>query len=139
FRHVRRLLRKQGNRLVLLLEDITNFQGVDEALFDVLITDSAMVPDECDLVSIVGVTPGYLRENIRGRGNYLQRFTHHVRLSEPASGGGYQSVRGLQAPESQVRFASRYLNAVRLGVETVKEHGDKVPNACDPCPERPTC
>jgi len=59
FRRLRRKLREEGRKLVLLLEDVTSFQGVDNLLIDVLVTDSQTRPDECDLISVVGLTPDY--------------------------------------------------------------------------------
>jgi hypothetical protein len=139
FRQVRRDLLTANKRLILFLEDITNFQGVDEALLDVLIADARLSGDECDIVSIVGVTPGYVRDNIRGRGNYIDRFTHHIRLSQGAATGGYEQSTVLESPEAQLRFASRYMNAVRLGPDVVRRDGDLVQNACPTCPQRPGC
>lgn len=136
FRRVRRKLRTEGRRLVLLLEDITSFQGVDNQLVDVLVTDSQTRADECDLISVVGLTPYYFAQFIQGRGNIFARITHGVRLGRGEH--GFESVTSLATPDSQVRFAAKYLNAVRLGIERLQD-GSRVPNACEDCPVAAPC
>src|SRR5262249_47397513 len=64
FRQVREALAPRKQRLVLLLEDITSWEGIDEALIDVLVTNAstrseADQADMCPLISVVGVTPAF--------------------------------------------------------------------------------
>jgi hypothetical protein len=136
FRRLRRRLRDENRRLVLLLEDITSFQGVDNLLIDVLVTDSQTRPDECDLISVVGLTPSYFEKFIGGLGNIVARVTHMIRLGR--GDHGFETVTSLETNESQVRFTAKYLNAVRLGITGLKD-GSNVPNACDGCPDQEPC
>lgn len=139
FRKLRRTLRQRNRRLVLMLEDITNFQGIDNALIDVLITDARITTDESPLISVVGVTPQYLDEVIRGRGNYLQRFTHHLKLTARAQNGRFEYVTALSSPDEQLSFAAKYLNAVRVGAENLILAEGRPRNACAECPVRVEC
>jgi hypothetical protein len=136
FRRLRRRLRDENRRLVLLLEDITSFQGVDNLLIDVLVTDSQTRPDECDLISVVGLTPSYFEKFIGGLGNIVARVTHMIRLGRGEH--GFETVTSLETNESQVRFTAKYLNAVRLGITGIKD-GTNVPNSCDGCPDQEPC
>ena len=135
FRRLRRKLRTENRRLVLLLEDITSFQGVDNLLIDVLITDSQTRQDECDLVSVVGLTPSYFEKFIGGLGNIVARITHMIRLSREDH--GFERITSLSG-DTSVKFVAKYLNAVRLGVDRLG-NGTQVANACENCPDRPAC
>lgn len=135
FRRLRRKLREENRRLVLLLEDITSFQGVDNLLIDVLVTDSQTRQDECDLISVVGLTPSYFDKFIGGLGNIVARVTHMIRLSREDH--GFEKMASLDT-DSSVRFVAKYLNAVRLGVDRLRD-GSNVPNACENCPDQAAC
>jgi hypothetical protein len=135
FRRLRRKLREENRRLVLLLEDITSFQGVDNLLIDVLVTDSQTRQDECDLISVVGLTPSYFDKFIGGLGNIVARVTHMIRLS--LDDHGFEKMASLGG-DSSVRFVAKYLNAVRLGVDRLRD-GSNVPNACEGCPDQAAC
>jgi hypothetical protein len=141
FLRLRRELRDR--RLVLLLEDITAWEGVDRQLIDVLVTnvETRQEQDLCPMVSVVGVTPAYF-QNKSFQANYFQRITHHVQLGNPSSTQVYQEVSALQTQESQIAFAARYLRATRVGVERLTEWNggpDPVPNPCESCLHRETC
>jgi hypothetical protein len=133
----------KNRRLELLLEDITSWEGVDNQLIDVLVTNVAtrQESDLCPMISVVGITPHYFSE--KGfQANYRQRITHHVRLGEEHGGSQYQDVAGLRSPEDQVTFAATYLRAIRAGVERLEKWDsdqDPVPNRCDTCAYRPSC
>src|SRR3546814_16636147 len=79
FRQVRQALAVRGQRLVLLLEDITSWEGIDDSLIDVLVTNAGTRDDMCPLISVVGVTPAYYQKL---HGNYRGRITHELRLGE---------------------------------------------------------
>ena len=141
FLRLRRELRDR--RLVLLLEDITAWEGVDRQLIDVLVTnvETRQEQDLCPMVSVVGVTPAYF-QNKSFQANYFQRITHHIRLGTPSSTQVYQEVSALQTPESQIAFAARYLRATRVGVQRLTEWSggpDPVPNPCKSCIHREPC
>lgn len=140
FRTLRRGLAEQGKRLVLLLEDITNFQGVDDRLLDAVLIDRSDTIDAdmggaplCDLVSIVGVTPDYLKTKLRQRTNYWQRVTQHIKLDGQSS-----VLRQEGAPE---KFAARYIRAIRAGEDGLEGASSPkdVPNVCTSCPHKVTC
>src|SRR3546814_5966165 len=51
FRQVRQALAVRGQRLVLLLADITSWEGIDDSLIDVLVTNAGTRDDMCPLRS----------------------------------------------------------------------------------------
>jgi hypothetical protein len=137
FRALRQRLHREGRRLVLLLEDVTNFQGVDEKLIDALVFNADTQTDDtcCDLISVLGVTPDYYRRYIGTKSNYAQRITQHVRL-QSGSDADQGALHG-----AAVSFAGRYLRAVRAGQEHLTGfNGDgEVFNRCDECEHRGAC
>lgn len=147
FRKVRQRLALQKRRLVLLLEDITSFEGVDDSLIDVLVDDAATQTDGrgadvCALISVVGITPHY-RERLQG--NYRQRITHELRLGDQKE-DGLQDVALLRDEGTRLEFILRYLSAIRAGVgalETWSERsgsaGSDLPNVCTTCSRRAEC
>jgi hypothetical protein len=146
FQSVRQKLDQSGQRLVLLLEDITSFQGVDDSLIDVLVDDkgtqvSAAGGAICPIISVVGVTPKYYGDL---QGNYRQRATHEVFLGEDS--GGLQDVALLRERSKRERFVVRYLSAVRSGEQALQTwmlEGETdqqpPPNACSSCAIRSRC
>ncbi len=149
FRKIRQELQRRGQRLVLLLEDITSWEGLDNSLIDVLVFNAEASggeaeADVCPLISVVGLTPSYFEGPLR-QGNYRQRITHEVHLGH--STGGLQDVAALRDPAERTAFAARYLAAVRAGIPALGAWREDVrdmpalppPNACDACPKRPTC
>ena len=143
FREVRRALRLKGLRLVLLLEDITSWEGLDDSLIDVLTTnvdtrgDDEDGRDQCDLVSVVGLTPDYYQTDLRT--NYQDRITHQVSLGQGEH--GLQDVAMMRDPGDRLRFVGRYLAATRAGPEKLEEWREmrkldadlSPPNRCETC------
>jgi hypothetical protein len=152
FLDLRRQLKGEGRRLVLLLEDVTSWEGVDNQLVDALVTDSRtrekpnedgeLEADVCDLISVAGMTPRYLRDL---HGNYLGRITHSLRLGREDGRGGFQLTTQLATPDAQVAFAANYLRAVRADPEELEVWRRRgadpasLPNRCGACPIRPAC
>lgn len=146
FRQVREALAERGQRLVLLLEDITSWEGLDDSLIDVLVFNAAAKGDQdrpiCPLISIVGVTPAYYEKLA---GNYRQRITHEIRLGH--STGGLQDVATLRDGEVRRQFVTRYLAAVRAGpaaletwlAESRSGINAPPPNRCPTCPRQDSC
>lgn len=147
FRNVRQALAQRGQRLVLLLEDITSWEGLDDSLIDVLVFNADARgdgdhADVCPLISVVGVTPAYYEKL---QANYKQRITHEIRLGE--AHGGLQDVATLRDRDGRRRFLARYLSAVRAGEGALglwrstfsAEEPTAPPNACDLCVCRPQC
>lgn len=147
FRQLREELAKRGQRLVLLLEDITSWEGLDDSLIDVLVFNAAAKGDSdgrpvCPLISVVGVTPHYFEKLY---GNYKQRITHEIHLGK--STGGLQDVATLRNSEGRLQFAARYLNAVRVGSTSLdtwfrnQRAADEPtpPIQCATCPREARC
>ena len=147
FRQVREALAERSQRLVLLLEDITSWEGLDDSLIDVLVFNAsargeASEKPVCPLISIVGVTPAYYDKL---QGNYRQRITHEVRLGYASD--GLQDVATLREIGTRRQFAVRYLAAVRAGPAALNgwlgevREGREIepPNRCDTCPRQESC
>lgn len=142
FFKLRKELLKEKRRLVLLLEDVTSWEGIDGQLIDSLVVDARTRSDVCDMISVVGMTPLYLKGI---QGNYSGRITHVLRLGRVRQAGGFQETIQLATEESQAEFASHYLRAVRidrLELEAWHKAGanpDSVPNKCEACAGREAC
>ena len=149
FRQVREALAERGQRLVLLLEDITSWEGIDDSLIDVLVTNAGTrgedgARDLCPLISVVGVTPVYYR---RLQGNYRGRITHELHLGEKREESGLQDVATLRGDASRLSFTARYLAAVRASVAPLDKWREALrsdrslppPNKCETCPYRLGC
>ncbi len=135
FDAIRRELRAEGKRLVLLIEDVTVMASLDD---DVL---NAVEPNPdpllCDLVAVVGMTQtGYSRlpENLTGR------------MTDVVQVGAETGTEWLRNPDQLARFSARYLNVARLsedGTRAVaadrRAGGDVAHSACSGCPVRDTC
>lgn len=147
FRQVREALAKRKQRLVLLLEDITSWEGLDDSLIDVLTFNAEVRGDEpevdvCPLISVVGVTPAYY---LKLQGNYRGRITHEIRLGRVTK--ELQDVATLRDRSARLAFAARYLAAVRAGPETLttwaahlaEEPDLPPPNQCLGCNRREAC
>jgi len=141
FRQVREALAKRGQRLILLLEDITSWEGLDDSLIDVLVFNALVRGDEseidvCPLISVVGVTPAYYEKL---QGNYRGRITHEILLSRVTK--ELQDVATLRDRPTRLSFAARYLAAVRAGSDRLdawkatltNEPDTPPPNVCINC------
>src|SRR5690606_34959143 len=81
FHDLRRELRKQGRALVLFIEDITAFTGLDAGLIDVLVTQHTGETNShfCRLISVIGITDDFYAT--RFPDNLRERITHHLTLN----------------------------------------------------------
>lgn len=152
FLDLRRQLKAGGRRLVLLLEDVTSWEGIDNQLVDALVTDSRtrekpnpdgeLESDVCDLISVAGMTPRYLHDL---HGNYLSRITHSLRLGREDGRGGFQLTTQLATPDAQLAFAANYLRAVRADPDALdawrRAGADRaaLPNRCGTCQSCSAC
>lgn len=143
FRRLRERLKQQDRRLVLLLEDITSTQGVDDQLLDAVTTKCTAAGNEvlCPLISIVGITPAYYDEHLQA-GNMRDRIGLHLSLGREQQTEGFKSV--LSSEVSQLEFVARYLRAIRAEPGQLDQWNDDgrlgpPPNACDICELRAAC
>lgn len=142
FLKLRKELLADKRRLVLLLEDVTSWEGIDGQLIDSLAVDARTRTDVCDMVSVVGMTPLYFKDI---QGNYAGRISHVLRLGRQRQSGGFQQTIQLATDESQIEFAARYLRAVRVEKSDLDNwydagaNPDTIPNKCHDCAGREAC
>lgn len=111
FKDIRRELKKQGKSLTFLIEDITAFTGVNEALLNVLTTWHTGENEKdnmCRVSSIIGTTSEYFKSNFRD--NYKARVTQFIVIPDDVFGSSENDL---------CEFVGRYLNAMSLPKETV--------------------
>jgi hypothetical protein len=141
FYDLRRELKQQGKNLVLFIEDISVFTGLDAGLVDVLVTQHTGEGGRayCRLTSVVGITDAYYRDSFPD--NIKDRITHHLTLN---MSDGKQALL-LKDEEAVANMAARYLNALRLTPDKVQEWAkfgakpEELPNGCQACPHRNAC
>jgi hypothetical protein len=128
-------LRSQGRELVLLVEEFARLQGIDRALLQAITTQGAPSTSSeglCRMRTAIAVTPGFF-ESVADTA--YRRTTHIVDMNRSA---GYTDGSS-PTPASVASFASRYLNAVRLGVEAIERWsesaapGETAPSRCSSC------
>lgn len=111
FKEIRKELKKQGKSLTLLIEDITAFTGVNEALLNVLTvwhTGENEQDGMCRISSIIGTTSEYYRSNFRD--NYKNRVTQFIVIPDDVFGSSENDL---------CEFVGRYLNAMSLPKDEV--------------------
>lgn len=142
FYDLRRELKQQGKNLVLFIEDISVFTGLDAGLVDVLVTQHTGEGgrDYCRLTSVVGITDAYFKDSFPA--NIKDRVTHHLTLN---MGDGQKESLLLSSQDAVAELAARYLNTLRLPSEEIEEwvnlgaRPSELPNACQFCPHRSIC
>lgn len=110
FKEIRQELKRQGKRLTLLIEDITSFTGINQALLDVLLTEHTGLNEQnqlCRLVSVVGTTSEYYKQF---RDNYRDRITTQITIQDGAIG-----------ENELLQFVGKYLNVMSLDEEIITE------------------
>jgi hypothetical protein len=147
FRETRRILGERGVELILLIEDLTRFQGVDRDLVDALLEppfqDGRRVL--CDLRAAVAVTTGYF-------GRFLDTFATRAQYAgfEFLLDAPYGDASRGWSDEDVADFVSRYLNATRVGADELRRQYEQagpvaraesswIPSGCDDCPHRAIC
>lgn len=116
FKEIRKGLKEQGKSLTLLIEDITAFTGVNEALLNVLTTWHAGDYEQegmCRISSIIGTTSEYYKSNFRD--NYKDRVTQFVVIPDDVFGANEDDL---------CEFVGRYLNAMSLSKENIDSWAD---------------
>lgn len=105
FKEIRQELKRQGRDLILLVEDITSFTGINQALLNALVTSHTgenASDNMCRLISVVGTTSEYYRQF---RDNYRDRITRQITIHDGALGERKSDI---------VQFVAKYLNALSL-------------------------
>jgi hypothetical protein len=135
-------------RLLLLIEDVSVFQGVDQQLLESLIPDDFHSEDtggkpRSPILSVIGITDEYFRDVVDSRGNFSEdRITYHIRLT-----GDHDPSASALRGEGAVEFAARYLNILRHEPEAeavrkwASDHDalHAPPSSCEHCSERMRC
>jgi hypothetical protein len=143
FYDLRRLLRKQGRRLALFIEDITALTGIDLGLLDVLATQHKgnENQDLCRVISVIGITNSYFVDHFPD--HMKDRVTHSLTLNAATTTDSDTEL--LNNADATADMASRYLNVMRLNSSRIEqwftEGGklERIPNACDNCAVRSAC
>ncbi|MDX0698077.1 hypothetical protein GOD53_29190 [Sinorhizobium medicae] len=129
-------LKSQGRELVLLVEEFARLQGIDRALLQSITSHG----DErlCKMRSAIAVTTGFFESVAE---TAYMRTTHIVDMDRSAGRAEGHVV----TTASLSQFASRYLNAVRLGRTAIAQWAqdstseDNPPSRCSNCPHRSDC
>lgn len=112
FASIRQELKRNGKDLILLIEDITAFTGVDQSLLNALVVEHTGLTESdnlCRLISVIGTTSQYYGEF---RDNYKDRITAHVTIGDDALGSNLDDL---------YLFFAKYLNAMSLSEAEVKD------------------
>lgn len=112
FKEIRQELKRKGKNLILLVEDITSFTGVNQALLNALVTGhtgSNAVDNLCKLISVVGTTTQYYNQF---RDNYRDRITKQITIHDGVIGENKSDL---------IQFVAKYLNAISLSNESLDE------------------
>ena len=129
-------LKQSGRELILLVEEFARLQGIDRALLQVITHHGD--DQYCRIRSAIAVTTGFFGSIAE---TAYMRTTHIVDMDQSAGRAKDSDV----TPQSLSAFASRYLNAVRLGREAIEtwardaEPEDAPPSKCATCTYRPDC
>lgn len=140
---LRRWLSSQSQELILLIEDLTMLQGLDQALLNTLIaqTDDRGRRTLGVLRWAAAVTTGYF-EGTRLRDTVDSRTWLYVDMNR-----AFASENERIAADVLTELTVRYLNAVRVGEKRLiewhenqdDEGGRRPPNACENCGYQEPC
>jgi len=128
---VRVEMEQQGLELLVLIEDFSIFQGIQGGLIDAITLISTEAQRLCPMRVVMAVTTGYF---VNQMPETVYTRTYRVfDLDLPEGSASAFNPSG---------FASRYLNAVRVGASALDKahaHGDELVNACEQCPVNAAC
>ena len=133
---LRTYLREQGKELVLLVEEFARLQGIDRALLQAITSHGD--DRQCRMRSAIAVTTGFFESVAE---TAYMRTTHIVDMDRSAGHTGGENV----TTASLSQFASRYLNAVRLGRSGIDRWsdttapGEEPPSSCASCSYQSQC
>jgi hypothetical protein len=131
-------LAKQGQEIVLLIEDFALIQGVQRDLLDAIIEPGVREGRQvlAPIRTLMAVTSGYFDLLARTVITRATAGTPYVYDLDAQFGDDVSD-------DDIASFIGRYLNAARLGRIRLERLGvrdaDETPNACDECPVRDTC
>jgi hypothetical protein len=129
-------LKQSGRELILLVEEFARLQGIDRALLQAITHHGDA--EHCRIRSAIAVTTGFFGSIAE---TAYMRTTHIVDMDRSAGRANASEV----TPRSLSHFASRYLNAARLGREAIETWAedagpdDQPPSRCFSCEYRPQC
>ncbi|MEU8132137.1 protein DpdH [Streptodolium elevatio] len=133
---VREIYARQGQEIVLLVEDFALIQGVQRDLLDA-ITETSQREGQRVLApmrTLMAITSGYFHDLPE---------TALTRIEASTGGHVYNLdlvLEGQDSTEAFASFAGRYLNAARVGRTELETHaGEPMPNRCEGCPVRVKC
>ncbi len=112
FKEIRQELAANNKNLILLIEDITSFTGINQALLNVLVTEHTgenSKDNMCKLISVVGTTSEYYKQF---RSNYKDRITTQITIEDGTIG---------QVPNDLYMFFAKYLNAISVSEEEIND------------------
>jgi hypothetical protein len=147
-REVREALGEQGIELVFLIEDFAKLQGIDREVLEAVLVQPQQPGSKplCAIRTALACTTGYFNGLISTFDTVKQRVTFSVNLDVGTISDSDQSL----VTEADIQhFAVRYLNAVRLEDEEIRnwastQKEDEVnaiepPSFCDECEHRQAC
>ena len=126
--------------LVLMVEDFTLLQGIQHDLLEAMIELPRREGRQvmCAMKTVMAVTRGFFDTMLAASDTLRTRIAaqgYVYDLDVPYEGAATGAVDRAAAAD----FAARYLNAVRVGAETLDARSPAVPNACDRCAHRDRC
>jgi hypothetical protein len=62
FNKIRIELKKKGKSLIILIEDITSFTGMDKGILEILVDEANDDNKMCNIYSVIGITDGYFNK-----------------------------------------------------------------------------
>lgn len=133
---LRTYLKGQGKELILLVEEFARLQGIDRALLQAITSHGD--DRQCRMRSAIAVTTGFFESVAE---TAYMRTTHIVDMDRSAGRADGQNV----TTASLGQFASRYLNAVRLGRSRIDHWnetagpGEEPPSHCSTCRYQGIC
>lgn len=128
FLRLRKHFYDRGQRLLLLIEDFSIFQGIQRGVLDAITIIPGEKDELCELRTVMAVTTGYFRDSlpdtVRTRTHRVFDLTTHGRAAAPVD-----------------RFVAAYLNAARMEASELDGYTGQgsPPNACVSCPVREQC
>ncbi|MCX8557524.1 protein DpdH [Mycolicibacterium mucogenicum] len=123
-------LAKSGEELLLLIEDFSIFQGVQGGLIDAMTQVPTAAMPLCPMRVVMAVTTGYFADQVPDTAKTRTYCAFDL------------DVKGSASSTDLPSFVAPYLNAVRVGAETLERSfaaREELPNKCETCPVADPC